>query len=77
MDKQRIRLTKSDGVYMVDPIDQPGSPVVGYGDTPLEALVFFLCGNEDMNMTLIDETGEVLNKEGVFENGWNSRQESR
>lgn len=78
MSKQKIVLKKvNDHLYMVDPIDQPGSPMVGYGDTPLEALVFFLCQNEEVNIEFIDETGEVLNKDGVFEDGWNSRREGR
>lgn len=75
--KQRIKLTKTDGRYMVDPIDQCGSPIVGYGDTPLEALVFFICENEKVNIELIDDTNEVFSKRGVFEGGWNSRQKTR
>lgn len=76
--KLRIKLTKEEhGTYMVDPIDQPGSPVVGRGYTPLEALVFFICGNEEVNIELIDETEEVLNKDGVFENGWNAKRPGR
>lgn len=77
MSKQRIRLTKVDGRYMVDPIDQSGSPIVGYGDTPLEALVFFICENEKVNIELIDDTNEVFSERGVFEGGWNSRQKTR
>jgi hypothetical protein len=75
--RQRIKLTKDNGVYTVDPIDQPGSPVVGRGDTPLEALVFFICGNEEVNLEFIDDTKEVLNEKGVFPNGYNSRQQGR
>ncbi len=77
MSKQRIRLTKEGKVYLADPIDQPGSPIVGYGDTPLEALVFLLCQNEKFNVKFIDETGEVLDANGVFPNGWNSRRPGR
>jgi len=77
MSKQKIRLTKEDGVYIADPIGQPGSPVVGRGDTPLEALVFLICGNEEFNVELIDETEEVLNKDGVFPDGYNVRTQQR
>ncbi len=77
MSKQRIKLTKEDDLYIVNPIDQPGSPIVGYGDTPLEALIFFICGNEEINIEFIDETHEVISERGVFEGGWNSRQQGR
>ncbi len=77
MRKPRIKLTKSDGVYTVTPIDQCGSPVLGRGDTPLEALVFFICENEKVNLTLIDETNEVLNEHGAFPDGWNARTQER
>ena len=75
MTKQRIKLTKEDGRYMVNPIDQCGSPIVGYGDTPLEALVFFICQNEEFNVHFIDDTGEVLDENGAFPNGWNYRRD--
>lgn len=75
--KQRIKLIKDGDLFIADPIDQPGSPIVGKGDTPLEALVFLICQNKKINIKLIDETNEVLNEEGVFEGGWNSRQKRR
>ena len=50
--KQRIKLTKDNNIYTADPIDQPGAPMVGRGHTPLEAIVFCICQNEDMNIKI-------------------------
>ena len=82
-ERQRVRLYKEKGrkgtepYYVCDPIDQPGSPIVGRGDTPLEAILFLICQNEGINIEFIDDTHEVLDKNGVFPNGFNSRTQSR
>jgi hypothetical protein len=73
----RVELTKEDGVYTVSPIDRCGSPTVGRGDTPLEALLFFVCQYDHFNIKFIDKTGEVLDENGVFPNGFNSRCQPR
>jgi len=77
MAKQKLKLTKDGDIYIADFINQPGSPIIGRGDTPLEAIVFLICGNEEINIELIDETGEVLNEKEAFPGGYNARQQER
>ena len=73
--KQKLKLTKEGDVYIADFVNQPGSPNCGRGDTPLEAIVFLLCENEEIDIELIDETKEVLNEQGAFPNGYNYRRD--
>ena len=53
--KDRSKLRR----YEADPIDQPGSPRIGIGQTPYLALKDLLMNNESFNIHLIDETGEL------------------
>jgi hypothetical protein len=69
------KLTKDGDLYEIDPVDQPGAPIVGRGYTPLEALVFFLCRNPQFNLTFVDETGEFIDENGIWHDGWNNKQE--
>lgn len=73
--KQKLKLTKHGDVYMADFVNQPGSPSIGRGDTPLEAIVFLLCQNKEIDIEFIDETGEVLDEKGAFPNGYNYRKD--
>ena len=77
MKKQKLKLTKERDIYIADFINQSGSPIIGRGDTPLEAIVFLLCENEEIDIEFIDETNEVLNEKGAFPNGYNARRQGR
>jgi hypothetical protein len=77
MKKQKLTLTKDGDLYKADFVNQPGSPSIGLGDTPLEAIVFLLCENEEIDIEFIDETNEVLNEKGAFPNGYNARRQGR
>lgn len=64
MKRQKIVIIEHEGCeggdfhYEANPIDQPGSPIVGRGKTPLKALIQLLEYNEKFRIEVIDQTGE-------------------
>jgi hypothetical protein len=46
-------------MYEADPVYQPGSPIVGRGPTPFQALKDLLMNNDEFKVEIIDETGEL------------------
>jgi len=45
--------------YEADPVDQPGTPRVGRGSTPFYALKDLLMNNDEFNINIVNETGEI------------------
>jgi hypothetical protein len=46
-------------MYEADPVHQTGSPRVGRGATPFQALKDLLMNNDEFKVNIIDETGEL------------------
>jgi hypothetical protein len=54
----KIVISKWSSCYTVDPVDMPGSPMVGRGDTMDEAIAAFVrCYQHDLGLDIVvDET---------------------
>lgn len=57
----KIKIIKhSENCYEADPIYQCGSPVVGRGRTPLQAVINLFRCSDKFDFEIVDGTGEAL-----------------